>query len=768
MFEINGIDLKKTLLFDNITFKVPKGISVLYGLNQTSAKTSGNGNAAGKSALVSQFGEILFQEPIVGKKQDAVKSGLRRLHMKFDELPVNLTRINTKTELLIDGKKTKLRTKAFYKQWLDANLPITKMEYDTYVHLDARVPHPLVMGSSTERKKFFTQFFGLDKMDVERRLFLAELNTLQRTRAAYNELSKEYARVKDSALSDDERSVLTDKVKIKRARLTDLQGKATKLANIAQLLQFEANSSEQLEALYKLLDTREVDESEYDNRLDITVKNLRENKERLADAERYERYLVERSAFDKAVAELDDSAKAFVDEHGTNEATAIARKRARSYRDAVSELEQVDANVKRLTRVVDRDIASEFKVKVSKDARDYDENALIAERKALNHQLSHAEKFKRGQCETCGQDVAIKSPKKLQQRIDAIDAMLDAVEQREAYKTARLKQKEAKDELGPIHAEQTRLGVIVAKNKKYVKLARQLVELPERPRKFDGSKMEVKVLQRMVDEDREALQLLKLLRPNLDTIIALGQLNDKQRQSGKIARKLHETINDLQEFLSRTDSRLAIDDVRRADMKALRKRLRKLKEELADEEALKILIEGYSDKEMKRMAVRLISRRLMIEVNKYARSVFPEDYEFDFEWKSSNLNMIVHRRYDVPQKNGKTKKKVKSSDVRKLSGAESKLFTIVLVMALLTFVPASRRCNLMILDEPSANMSPETLRSFQDLLPLLNQIIPSIIVVTPDSTERYRNAKEFTMIKVNGVGRLVDGHPELHKKRIRA
>ncbi len=766
MFEINEIDLKKTLLFDSINFKVPKGISVLYGLNQTSAKTSGNGNAAGKSALVSQFGEILFQEPIVGKKQDAVKSGRRRLHMKFDELPVNLTRINAKTELLIDGKKTKLRTKAFYKQWLDANLPITKMEYDTYVHLDARVPHPLVMGSSTDRKKFFTQFFGLDKMDVERRLFLAELNTLQRTRAAYNELSKEYARVKDSALSDDERAALVDKVKVKRERLTDLQSKATKLANIAQLLQFEANSGEQLAALYTLLGAREVDESEYDNKLEITVKNLRENKERLADAERYERYLVERSAFDKAVSELDDSAKAFIDKLGTQEATAIARKRARAYRDAVSDLEQVDANVKRLTRVVDRDIASEFKF--DKNARDYDENALIAERKALNHQLSHAEKFKRGQCETCGQDVAIKSPKKLQQRIDAIDTMLDAVEQREAYKAARLKQQEAKEELGPIHAEQTRLGVIVAKNKKYLKIARQLVELPERPRKFDGSKMEVKVLQRMVDEDREALQLLKLLRPNLDTIMALGQLTEKQRQSGKMARKLHETINELQEFLSRTDSRLAIDDVRRTDMKALRKRLRKLKEELADEEALKILIEGYSDKEMKRMAVRLISRRLMIEVNKYARSVFPEDYEFDFEWKSSNLNMIVHRRYDVPQKNGKTKKKVKSSDVRKLSGAESKLFTIVLVMALLTFVPASRRCNLMILDEPSANMSPETLRSFQDLLPLLNQIIPSIIVVTPDSTERYRNAKEFTMIKVNGVGRLVEGHPELHKKRIRA
>lgn len=766
MFEINRLQLKKTILFDSIDFHIPKGISVLYGLNQSSAKTSGNGNAAGKSALVSQVGEILFQEPVVGNKQDAVKNGTRSLHMKFDDLPVKLSRINTKTDIVIDGKKKKLRTKAFYKEWLASHLPITKMEFNTYVHLDARVPHPLVMGSSTERKKFFTQFFGLDKMDVERRLFLAELNTLQRTRAAYTELSNEYSRVKESALTEDERTKLQSKVKLKRARLTELQAKATKLADIAQLLQFEANSKEQLSLLCAMFPDG-ITEDEYDNLLEITQVNLRENKSRLADAERYERYLVERSAFDKAIAGLSDAAKSFVDERGVVEATSIARKRARTWRDAVSELEQVDANVKRLTRVVDRDIASEHKFDPA--AKDYDENALIAERKALKHQLSHAEKFKRGQCETCGQDVAIKSPKKISARIDVIDTMLDAVEAREAYKTARMKQVDAKNELGPIHAEQTRLGVIVEKNKKYVKLARQLVELPERPNKFQGAKLETKVLQRMVDEDRESLQLLKLMRPNLDTITAIAALTEKQRSSGEMAASLHQAINEMQEFLSRSDSQLAVDDVRQKDMQALRKRLRKLKEELADEEALKILIEGYSDKEMKRMAVRLISRRLMVEVNKYARSVFPEDYEFDFEWKSSNLNMIVHRRYDVPGAKGKkAKKKIKSSDVRKLSGAESKLFTLVLVMALLTFVPASRRCNLLILDEPSANMSPETLRSFQDLLPLLNQIIPSIIVVTPDATQRYRNAKEFTMIKVNGVGRLVEGHPEQHKKRISA
>lgn len=769
MFEINRILLTKTLLFDSLDFEVPKGLSVLYGLNQSSAKTSGNGNAAGKSALVSQFGEILFEEPIVGTKKDAVKSGRRQLDMMFDKTPVKLTRINTKTELAVNGKKgKKLRTKAFYKEWLNKNLPISKMEYDTYVHLDARKAHPLVMGSSVERKRFFTQFFALDKMDIERRLFMAELNTLQRTRAAYNELAKEYARVRESALGQDEREHLVKKVRIKRKRLVELQQQATELSNLGQLLQFEANSGEQLEQLFKVMQTRDVQVEEYDDKLTLTSENLRANKANLNDAQRYERYLVERSAYDKAVSQLGEAALALIEAHGQDTATEKARKRARAYRDAVSELEQVDRKASKLERVVGRDIKSELKH--DKKARDYDEAELRAERKALKHQLQHAEKFKRGQCETCGQDVVVKSPKKIQQRIDAIDEKLDAVEAYAAYSEARAEQKEAVRELAEVNAVREKLRETVAKNKKYVKIAVQLIDLPTKPNKFVGRKMEVNVLQRMVDEDRDTLQLLKLMRPNLDTIIALSQLTKSERKKADAASELHQAINEMQEYLSRNDSVLAVDDARQEDLAALKVKLKKLKLELADEEALKLLIEGYSEKEMKRMAVRLIGRRLMTEVNKYARLVFTEDYVFDFEWKSSDLNLIVNRRYDAVDKKGKKtgKKVVKTSDVRKLSGAESKLFTIVLVMALLTFVPERRRCNLMILDEPSANMSPETLKQFQDILPVLNQIIPSIIVVTPDATERYKNAKEFTMVKVNGMGRLVTGHPDQHKKRISA
>jgi len=175
-----------------------------------------------------------------------------------------------------------------------------------------------------------------------------------------------------------------------------------------------------------------------------------------------------------------------------------------------------------------------------------------------------------------------------------------------------------------------------------------------------------------------------------------------------------------------------------------------MKVELEDEEALKLLVDSYSDKGAKRLAIKAISSRLMTEVNKYARIVFGEDFDFFFKWESSDLVLGVNRRYG---------KKVITSDVRKLSGAESKLFTYVLMAASMTFRSERKRCNVLILDEPTANFSPETFEMFKKLVPILNKIFPTIIIITPKSDERYEGADEWTVTKTKTEAKLVRGHP---------
>jgi DNA repair exonuclease SbcCD ATPase subunit len=235
----------------------------------------------------------------------------------------------------------------------------------------------------------------------------------------------------------------------------------------------------------------------------------------------------------------------------------------------------------------------------------------------------------------------------------------------------------------------------------------------------------------------------------------LRGLTDKQRRASEIAPKLQRRINEVHEKVSKLRARLEVNASVVGSLKKHKARLDEMKAELAEEEALKLLVEAYADKNMKRTAVKAISKRLMMGVNKYAKLIFPEDYEFDFIWDSSKLQLMVYRKYQQGKK-----MKVLPSDVRKLSGAESKLFTFILVLALLAFVPAHKRSNVLILDEPTANFGAETTESFKKLLPILNQVIPSIIVITPRTEERFEGAQEFTVLKEKGEARIVRGHPK--------
>ena len=171
-------------------------------------------------------------------------------------------------------------------------------------------------------------------------------------------------------------------------------------------------------------------------------------------------------------------------------------------------------------------------------------------------------------------------------------------------------------------------------------------------------------------------------------------------------------------------------------------------EKLKDVEPLEVLIDLYQDKNLKKQIVSIIGTRLMALVNRYAAQIFPEDYQFTLEW-DTQINIVCRR------KAGDTEL---LTDVRKLSGAESKLFTMILVLSLLSFVPSAKRPNIMILDEPESNLSPETTAMFMRLLEHLTQLVESVIVITVRH-EAYPGAHCYTIIR-EGSSKIVEGHPD--------
>lgn len=738
--------LQKTLLFKDVTWEFKPGLSVVYGLNQASTKTSNNGNGAGKSAFFSLLGENFFDAPIVGEKQDALRSGIRTVTAMFDDKRVELIRDGAKLDIVVDGK-SKRRTKPMTKAWLAKHLPLDEESWNTYTHIDARVPHPLVMGSSTDRKKFFTSFFGLDKMDVERRLFQAELAKLGKVRAAYNEIKAEYQRTKEKL---ETYNIQNLKVKKQETQdlLDELNAKNSRLQNITQLLAFEKSASAQI-AEFVALCPDGVDQDIFDELLEAAKWNRKTNKADLEEAREWGQYQRDTRKYTEAYNALSNNTRKLLLKLGRKKALEKCRVYSADRRGLEEQAYTADCNLKAAQKIIKNGKPEKV------DEPESTKKELRASLESLEHQYDHARKFKKGQCETCGQSVDIKDPAKLKAKIEKIRAQIEQhdvyseyLEQRDSYKKAK-KEVETSD-LESLEAE-------VEKSDKYLKILDELKSLPESPKKFEGKKLEVKVLERMVEEDKERLRLLEFIQPNLETLVELQKLTDKQRRAASIAIKLQTKINEAQESLGKIRLKLGLAKELNADYVRLKSRIVEMREQLKDEEALKLLVEGYGDKAMKKMAIKTIASRLMTEVNKYARVVFPEDYTFEFKW-DSKISLIADRKYG---------KKRLISDVRKLSGAESKLFTIVLVMALMTFVPKRKRCNVLILDEPTANFSPETTEAFMRLLPALNKLFPSIILITPRTDERYEGAREFTVLKTRKEAKILEGHPSLHKKGAR-
>lgn len=734
--------LQKTLLFDDVTWTFEKGLSVVYGLNRATAKTSSNGNGAGKSAVFSLLGETLYESPVIGDKRDAVKSGTRTLDLIMNDKPVQIIRDGNKLDIKINGK-SKFRTKPKARKWLEKNFPINEEEYQSFVHIDARQGHPLVMGSSTTRKKFFNTFFGLDKMDVERRLFQAELSKLGKVRAAYDEVRSEYEHTK-TRLEAYSGKDLKAKINAVKDKLVDLNAKNTKVQDIGQLLSFERSAAKQIEEFLALCP--EADQDNFDELMKTARWNRKTNRADLEEAQEWEQHQRETRQYIKAFEALGNNAKAMITKLGRKGLIAKYGSSSADARELRADLKTYEAQIAACKKTLKEELPKRV------DAR-WDKKEVRSQLDALEHQYEHARKFKKGQCETCGQDVEVKDPEVIKDKIRKAKRKLEIIAEAAEYDELVAERTKATKDLKTAEAYCEEHAPRLHKLQRYAEIVDEVRNLPDRPGAFKGKKLDAPILQRMLEEDNARIQLLEFIGPNLTTIREITQLTTKQRDAASIAPKLRVRINELQEQLGKLRVQAGLYKELKADAARLKERVDEMAEQLKDEEPLRLLVEGYSDKAMKKMAIKTIASRLMQEVNKYARIVFPEDFTFEFSWEKSDMSIIADRKHG---------KKRLISDVRKLSGAESKLFTLVLVMALMTFVPARKRCSVLILDEPAANFSLETLVAFKQLLPVLNKVFPSIVLITPRTDERYEGAKEFTILKEKTT-RILKGHPSMYK-----
>ena len=696
--------------FHKQVLKVPTGIVYLYGKNLK--RDGGNGNAAGKSLLGSSVAEIFYDTPIVGTRQDKSKKGIRFVEFQRGKRLVKIQSSfqgkSQKLTVTVDGEDKSGRINKNTKEFIKKVWPINENEYRTYGHLDSRKTHHLVSGNSAERKVFFTEFFGLDKLDAEKKVIASAIHNIKKVTLVREELKRTFDDVKKDLLPAKEFLLKESLIDELTKKVENLRKNNDFVTEVRRLLEFERFAGAKLKKFYSIVPNLE----DYDEIFSKVRKRLRRAEKNLEIKEDWDRYCREIKRYRDRMRLVPDGVTIQDLEKSSN---AYVRSR--------SLIEELDGE-----RAPD---------KVKKPVQPgHDRKLCISDQIRIQHQLDHAKKFKDGKCYECGQSVSkVEDPKKLKEKLERVSLQL---EEWETYDQDLKDYEKYRNRVESFAAAQEKLKVnkkLLKTNEDGHKLFVSLKGLVK-PDKVDKPEFI-----ESVEPIRQEYELLQFFEQHLPTLKALSNLTKEAR----LLKTDHEELAKLQDRLSKLTAEVEVHRSVKDRAKKLKSRLSELEIEIRDREALELLMEGYSDKAVKKMVIEAINTHLMESVNQYSSIAF-DDYRFEFLW-GTQIQILVHRPG------------METTDVRKLSGAESTLFTLVLTIALMKFVPVSKRLSMIILDEPTASFSEETTELFHRLLPHLNRIIPTVMVITPDARERFEGATELTVLRDNQGARIVEGHP---------
>lgn len=690
--------LKGVHYFKDATFDFDqKGITLILGRNRNAG---GNTNAAGKSFLMSQLPEMIHNVPLVGVRADRTREGSSVLQFKDAKhsylFKRQFVKGSEKLQVVRDGKDMEFRELEAARQYMQSVIGFTPDEMSALVYMDmARGSHPLVAGDTPRRRKFFTEFFRLDSYDTLRSLLRAELNAITGNKAVYKELTARYSKLKEEYAPVEEGEIAAAQKQLDRA-----QRRMERAAEVSSSVEIYERYKDDLEPLL----------AKCDDDLLAYLAALKEKKaaakQRVVQAREYADWRTEQKGVRKERKALESDHPWLLNQ---TDKPAVDRSALQQVEEAIETVENVHSEA--------LGFLADYK------------RQLSAAQRALE---------KGDTCPECGQVVKelAKHVRELQRKEQVLKGK---VEEQQAHcdKTAiRLHKMRVKRTAAQAEVEEQRERIAVWK--RYREL--QVTE-------FKGE---------VYDEDEERTKYEKITAriesastylPILEDYLRARRFTPEERGLAKQLSTLVAEHTDLSRRVTLLEAQQETASTAKAEIAALRGRIAELKESIEQEEAYRVLETAFSKKGVQTLLIRAICARLEKLVNKYARLLFPEDYSFTFDL-GTHFSILVHRQHG---------KKEIVSDVRKLSGAESRLFPLLLMIALLNFVPAARRPNVLVMDEPDSTFSPQTMEAFLKFLPVLNKVVPHIVIITPRADNVPSADRIYTVVKEGQYSHLVEG-----------
>lgn len=711
-----------------------EGITFILGRNKDAGPGATNG--AGKSQFWSALPEMAYGVPPTGKDSHKHKNSKLRLKLNVEGNEYSFVETFSKSgsksfKVSKNGKDLRVRTLAHPQQKLRQFLGKTEEDFYTKVYVDAVQAHPLIVGSAAVRQEFFVRMFNLENVDALRKLLLAELSQVQKVAAKYREVKALFDEAKDNLKTTaEEREALSASIQALRAKRDDVIAKTEELQHVRDLVSFEASNKKLIDKFNKLTSVASFVEDR-----NTTKEKVRRHKKLRASALDWRSYAKELAAYKEDSLKINAKVEKLV---GSSWKLDDLTEKSERYK-----LLRRESDV--LASKLDDIVQVEKPTEVPKPKRDLETcNRVVSK---LRDELTHSHEFESGKCPTCGSAVQARPKAEVKRELLKWGAELQTAKEHEEFRKDLNEYKKAKAERESLNERLLKVTARLVKLQPYVEALLLLEKLPSKPVAPETPKVSLSEVEDKLDALRRRLTFFDTVEPLVERIDALSKLTSSQRKRVSSYAELSTRLTELNAKLSAKETFKVQQDEAVRNLTQLKLRGKLLKKQAEDEELIKELVAAYSAKGIKKLLIQRYASLLQQQVNKFVRFVFSEDFSFEFKY-DKRLEVLVHRKY------GKT---VKTSDVKRLSGAEKKMFTLLLVIAGYTITPAKLRSNLLVLDELEANMGPEAVKNFLRMLPVLNKIIPHIVVITPRPELHLEGARYFTAVKHRGVTTLMEG-----------
>lgn len=805
MTQLLQLGLKNVVSFKEASVDLTdnNGFVVINGINRDS-NIANNTNGAGKSLLFGTLPVALYEaDPLaLAKKNKKDLHGKKgsEIIIEFQSnagKTIRLEQHGSKYRFFIDGDDQKVQTQDIARTKLAEHWPLREEEFYTTCYINSQRQCEFQKAKPSQRLDFITNLFDLHIYDKLRAHFAKMRTEIKDRETEFQTLAVQVESV--------ERDL--SKTKWSRSSNKELASLRKELETVQKELEYQYSRRKELETLVEQIeriekrsiqffaDTQELFAHETD--LEKFIKNLEAQLDYLDDKDEYEETLAK---YEKRKASLDSKLEELRAELKALKVPSATAKKAKS---RIAKYEEEMEEHKEETRSIQRKIEDEEdRIEAVEDIigklneLGYDSISAVDLEIEVDDKIAYARatidlaKDLDGHksCPTCMQKINLKAIQKGARQAEKELPELEDLKR--AQKLARKYFDELEEDEADLEALRKQMDELQSRTKKTKKRLDALLDYqeiqadierteesledlvaPKKPRGkifyksipdedlegyVDQCRKVIKLEQQVVtsieeselaSRDRDAL--IKLFEKGDETkfVSRLKRIISKTRMIAKsnagALRKMQDTSTSLNEQVVKLESAKSNWKLLQDQKMELDSKMEEAKPIIARKKIVDTLFAAYGNTNLKLQGATKILKLVEANLNQYAHLVFPETMQFTLEAGTRGIDAVAIRKDGTP------------SDISKLSGAETNCFRLLFAISILPLIPAHRRTNFMILDEPDSACSDAVREHLaKEFIPKLRALVPHIFWITPKDSDVFKEAETWVIEKQQGVSSI--------------